>query len=99
MLLQDLDPIRKEDRKWGVWSLIAYWCSDAFNAATWEFASSMLAIGLSYKDAISIVAVGFFTVSIVIALNGAIGVLYHAPFPVLARASWGFWGSYSRSLL
>ena len=54
----------------------------------------MLAIGLSYKDAIAITAVAFFTVSIVISLNGAIGVLYHAPFPVLARASWGFWGSY-----
>ncbi|SLM37387.1 ncs1 allantoate transporter [Lasallia pustulata] len=91
---KDLDPIRREDRKWSVFSLIAYWFSDAFNAATWEFAASMLAIGLSYKDAIGIVATGFFTVSIVIALNGAIGVLYHAPFPVLARASWGFWGSY-----
>lgn len=55
----------------------------------------MLAVGLSYKDAIAIVAVAFFTVSFVISLNGAIGVIYHAPFPVLARASWGFWGSYS----
>ena len=58
----------------------------------------MLAIGLSYKDAVAIVAVAFFTVSIVISLNGAIGVLYHAPFPVLARASWGFWGSYGMNL-
>ena len=90
----DLDPVRKEDRKWNIWSLVAYWFSDAFNAATWEFASSMLAVGLSYRDALGIVAVGFFTVSIVISLNGATGVLYHAPFPVLARASWGFWGSY-----
>jgi NCS1 family nucleobase:cation symporter-1 len=35
--------------------------------------------------------------------TGATGVLYHAPFPVLARASWGFWGSYiaiiSRAIL
>ena len=29
-----------------------------------------------------------------ISLNGAMGVLYHVPFPVLARAGWGFWGSY-----
>jgi NCS1 family nucleobase:cation symporter-1 len=39
----------------------------------------------------------------VIALNGAIGVIHHVPFPVLARASWGFWGSYiaiiSRAIL
>jgi len=93
----DLDPIRREDRKWSVWALIAYWFSDAFNAATWEFASSILAIGLSYKDAVGIVATGFLLVSFVISLNGATGVLYHAPFPVLARASWGFWGSYGRS--
>lgn len=92
----DLDPIRREDRKWSVWALVAYWFSDAFNAATWEFAASILAIGLSYKDAIGIVATAFLLVSIVIALNGATGVLYHAPFPVLARASWGFWGSYGK---
>jgi nucleobase:cation symporter-1, NCS1 family len=38
-----------------------------------------------------------------IALNGAIGVVHHVPFPVIARASWGFWGSYvaiiSRAIL
>ena len=93
----DLDPIRREERKWSVWALIAYWFSDAFNAATWEFAASILAIGLSYKDAIGIVATGFLIVSVVISLNGAVGVLYHAPFPVLARAGWGFWGSYGMS--
>lgn len=92
----DLDPIRRSDRKWSVYALIAYWFSDAFNAATWEFAASIIAIGLSYKDAIGIVATAFLIVSVVISLNGATGVLYHAPFPVLARAGWGFWGSYGR---
>ena len=29
-----------------------------------------------------------------ISFNGAIGVLYHCSFPILSRASWGFWGSY-----
>jgi len=49
------------------------------------------------------VALAFFMISFVIALNGAIGVIHHVPFPVLARASWGFWGSYiaiiSRAIL
>lgn len=48
-------------------------------------------------------ALAFFIISFVIALNGAIGVLHHVPFPVIARASWGFWGSYiaiiSRAIL
>ncbi|ODQ51306.1 uracil permease [Saitoella complicata NRRL Y-17804] len=90
----DLDPVPPHLRKWGLWSFVAYWISDAFNAATWEFASSILAIGLTWKDSLGIVATGFTIVSFVIAANGAIGAIYHAPFPVLARASWGFWGSY-----
>jgi NCS1 family nucleobase:cation symporter-1 len=31
---KDLDPVPPEGRKWGVWSLIAYWISDAFNPGT-----------------------------------------------------------------
>ena len=91
---KDLDPVPPGKRKWGVISFIAYWISDAFNAATWQFASSIIAIGLSWRESLAIVAIAFFIISFVISLNGAIGVLYHASFPVLARASWGFWGSY-----
>ena len=100
---KDLDPVPRHARKWGVTSFLAYWVSDAFNAATWQFAAGIISIGLSWREAIGIVALAFFIVSFVIALNGAIGVIHHAPFPVLARASWGFWGSYiaiiSRAIL
>ncbi|KAF2728179.1 uracil permease [Polyplosphaeria fusca] len=100
---KDLDPVPRHQRKWGVTSFIAYWISDAFNAATWQFASGIIAIGLTWRESIGIVALAFFLVSIVIALNGATGVIHHAPFPILARASWGFWGSYipiiSRAIL
>ncbi|OAG04292.1 uracil permease [Paraphaeosphaeria sporulosa] len=100
---KDLDPVPRHARKWGVTSFIAYWVSDAFNAATWQFAAGIISVGLSWREAIGIVALAFFIVSFVIALNGAIGVIHHAPFPVLARASWGFWGSYiaiiSRAIL
>ncbi|KAF2191834.1 uracil permease [Zopfia rhizophila CBS 207.26] len=100
---KDLDPVPRHTRKWGVTSFIAYWISDAFNAATWQFASSIIAIGLTWRESLGMVALGFFIISIVISLNGATGVIHHAPFPVLARASWGFWGSYvaiiSRAIL
>ncbi|KAF2276463.1 NCS1 allantoate transporter [Westerdykella ornata] len=60
-------------------------------------------VGLSWRESLGIVALAFFIISFVIALNGATGVIHHAPFPVLARASWGFWGSYiaiiSRAIL
>lgn len=54
----------------------------------------MIAVGLTYKEALIIVAISFFIISFVIAGNGTVGAKYHIPFPVIARASWGFWGSY-----
>jgi NCS1 nucleoside transporter family len=91
---RDLDPIPLHQRHWGPLSFVSYWISDAFNAATWQFASSIIAVGLSWRESLAIVAVSFFIISFVIAANGAVGSIYHIPFPVIARASWGFWGSY-----
>ncbi|ETN44471.1 uncharacterized protein HMPREF1541_10141 [Cyphellophora europaea CBS 101466] len=85
---KDLDPVPPGNRKWGVTSFIAYWISDAFNAATWQFAAGIIAVGLTWRESLGIVALAFFIISFVIALNGAIGVLHHVPFPVIARASW-----------
>ncbi|KKY30038.1 putative ncs1 allantoate transporter [Diaporthe ampelina] len=100
---KDLDPVPPHERKWGVTSFIAYWISDAFNAATWQFGASVIAVGLTWRESIAVVAVSFFIISIVIAFNGATGVIHHTPFPVIARAAWGFWGSYvaivSRAIL
>ncbi|KAF7588606.1 hypothetical protein BBP40_005466 [Aspergillus hancockii] len=90
----DLDPVPCDRRQWGPSSFIAYWISDAFNAATWQFASSIVAVGLGWRESLIIVAISFFIISFVIAANGAVGSIYHIPFPVIARASWGFWGSY-----
>ena len=97
-LRPDIDPVRREDRKWGIFSLIAYWASDSFSVAQLELASSILALGLSPRDALIIIALSYLILGFVIALNGATGVLYHVPFPVLSRASWGFWGSYCRQM-
>jgi cytosine/uracil/thiamine/allantoin permease len=54
----------------------------------------MMAVGLGWRESLIIVAISFFIISFVIAANGAVGSIYHIPFPVIARASWGFWGSY-----
>ena len=68
--------------------------SPCYSAATWQFAASIVAVGLTWRESLGIVALSFFIVSFVIALNGAVGAIYHVPFPVIARVSWGFWGSY-----
>ncbi|KAF9561582.1 cytosine-purine permease [Agrocybe pediades] len=90
----DMDPVLPEDRKWTTWSFIAYWVSDATNAAVWQLASSMLAIGLSWRQALPAIAVGNTIIAIVMVLNGTIGARLHIAFPILNRSSFGFWLSY-----
>ena len=43
-----MDPVPPSKRTWTTLNYVAYWISDAMNAAVWELASSMLAIGLSW---------------------------------------------------
>lgn len=63
---KDLDPVPPNRRKWGVTSFIAYWISDAFNAATWQFAAGIIAVGLTWRESLGIVALSFFIISWVV---------------------------------
>jgi cytosine/uracil/thiamine/allantoin permease len=49
---------------------------------------------LRRRQALPAIALGTFLISIVMVLNGTIGARLHIPFPVLNRASFGFWLSY-----
>ncbi|KIP10434.1 hypothetical protein PHLGIDRAFT_65581 [Phlebiopsis gigantea 11061_1 CR5-6] len=91
---KDMDPVEPKDRTWSTYNYIAYWISDATNAAVWELASSMLATGLSWRQALPAIAVGHIVIAIVMVLNGTIGARLHVAFPVLNRSSFGFWFSY-----
>jgi nucleobase:cation symporter-1, NCS1 family len=71
---KDLDPVPPNRRKWGVTSIIAYWISDAFNPATWQFAAGIIAVGLSWRESLGIVALSFFIVSWVVSMPGKITV-------------------------
>ncbi|KAG6331822.1 hypothetical protein ID866_7267 [Astraeus odoratus] len=73
---------------------VTYWVSDATNLAVWELASSMLAIGLSWRQALPCIAAGYVIISMVMVMTGTIGARLHVAFPVLNRSSFGFWFSY-----
>ena len=47
---KDMDPVPEDQRTWSTMNYILYWVSDAANIPTWELASSMLAIGLSWYN-------------------------------------------------
>lgn len=91
---KDMDPVPIRSRTWSTVNYVAYWISDATNAAVWELASSMLATGLSWRQALPAIAVGHCIISVVMVLNGTIGARLHVAFPVLNRSSFGFWFSY-----
>jgi nucleobase:cation symporter-1, NCS1 family len=45
---KDMDPVPPHLRTWTTLDFVGYWVSDALNVALWQFASSLLAIGLSW---------------------------------------------------
>jgi nucleobase:cation symporter-1, NCS1 family len=82
---------------------MVYWATDTINLATWETASAVLAVGLSWREAIPIMVVGTFCVAVPMVLNGAIRAKLHIPFSVIVRSSFGYYFAYfcivSRSIL
>ncbi|KAJ7067258.1 permease for cytosine/purines, uracil, thiamine, allantoin-domain-containing protein [Mycena amicta] len=79
----DMEPVPVHLRTWTTWNYVAYWFSDAFAPATWELASTMIAVGLSWKQSLLVILCGNVILASVILANGTI-----------VRASFGFWFSY-----
>ncbi|KAJ8106161.1 hypothetical protein ONZ43_g7156 [Nemania bipapillata] len=89
-----MDPTPPEQQNWSIWSIVAYWATDVLNLSTWQTASAVLAVGLSWREAIPIMFLGNLAVAIPIVLNGAIGSKLHIPFSVVATSSFGYYLRY-----
>ncbi|KIW18448.1 hypothetical protein PV08_02736 [Exophiala spinifera] len=90
----DMDPVPPQYQTWTLWTWMAYWATDTINLGTWETASSILAVGLNWRDAIPIMVVGTSCVAVPMVLNGAIGAKLHIPFSVIVRSSFGYYFGY-----
>ncbi|ETN41081.1 uncharacterized protein HMPREF1541_03016 [Cyphellophora europaea CBS 101466] len=90
----DFDPIPPSKRTWNWGAYVAYWMADAWAVSNWEVASSMIAVGLSWKYAIGACVLGNSIMGMVITINGRMGAILHTPFPVLARMPFGYYFSY-----
>ncbi|CAD6889551.1 unnamed protein product [Tilletia controversa] len=89
----DLVPVRPEMRSWGWANYVFFWVSDGLNINTWMIASTSLTAGLAWWQAWLAVWIGYGIVSAFVVLTARIGSHYHIGFPVVARASFGIWGS------
>ncbi|KAF2000822.1 hypothetical protein P154DRAFT_545377 [Amniculicola lignicola CBS 123094] len=90
----DFDPIPPSKRTWNWGAYVAYWMADAWAVSNWEVASSMIAVGLSWKMAIGACVLGNTIMGLVITVNGRMGATLHTPFPVLSRMPFGYYFSY-----
>lgn len=66
------------------------WATDMINLGTWQTASSIIAVGLTWRDSLPIMAVGTLCVAIPMVLNGAIGAHLHIPFSIVVRSGFGY---------
>ncbi|KZS90713.1 putative uracil permease [Sistotremastrum niveocremeum HHB9708] len=90
---EDLLPVPPEKRAWKAWNFVTFWIADSFNINTWMIVSSMIQIGLSWWQAWICVWLGYGVVAPFIVLNARPGAMHHITFPVVARQSFGLWGS------
>ena len=54
--------------------------TDAYNCGTYDLASTMLAVGLSWQQSLAAIIVGHLFLSWTITLNGTIGARLNVPF-------------------
>ncbi|KAK7044695.1 permease for cytosine/purines, uracil, thiamine, allantoin-domain-containing protein [Favolaschia claudopus] len=90
---EDLQPVPEEKRTWTAFNFFAFWVADSFNVNTWMIVSSMVQLGLSWWQAWICVWVGYGIVAPFIVLNARPGAIFHVTFPVVARTSFGLYGS------
>ncbi|KAJ3808423.1 permease for cytosine/purines, uracil, thiamine, allantoin-domain-containing protein [Lentinula aff. lateritia] len=90
---EDLLPVPRAKQTWKHRNFVAFWIADSFNVNTWMIASSMIQAGLSWWQAWICVWIGYGIVAPFIVLNARPGAIFHITFPVVARTSFGLYGS------
>jgi nucleobase:cation symporter-1, NCS1 family len=89
----DLAPVPLERRSWTTYNYAALWVAMSVNIPTYMLASSMIAGGMNWKQAIFTVFLGNLLVLVPMLLNAHAGARYGIPFPIFARASFGVLGA------
>jgi NCS1 family nucleobase:cation symporter-1 len=90
---RDLAPTLPERRTWGLYNYIALWFSMSMEITTYQLASSLIAKGMDWKQAVGTVLLGNLIVLVPMLLNAHAGAKYGIPFPVFIRAPFGVRGA------
>jgi len=95
----DMAPVGAAGRKWGLRDMAALWISMAACITTYTLASSLIAGGMNWWQAILTIFLANVIVLIPMILNAHAGTRYGIPFPVYCRASFGIRGANVPALL
>lgn len=87
----DLKP--DTEQKWGWYSIFAFWMSDVHSVGGYVFAASLFALGLNGIQVFISLLAGISIVLLFANLMGKPGQKAGAPFPVIARMSFGVFGA------
>ncbi|HEY1767642.1 MAG TPA: NCS1 family nucleobase:cation symporter-1 [Terracidiphilus sp.] len=96
---RDLLPTTPAQRTWGFYNYTALWFSMCMEITTYQLASSLIAKGMDWKQAIGTVLLGNVIVLIPMLLNAHAGAKYGIPFPVFIRAPFGVRGANLAAIL
>ena len=96
---KDLAPTSQSQRTWSTYNYIALWFSMSMEVTTYMLASSLIAGGMNWKQAVFTILLGNLIVLIPMLLNAHAGAKYGIPFPVFVRASFGPVGANIPALL
>ena len=96
---RDLAPTTPAQRTWGFYNYTALWFSMCMEITTYQLASSLIAKGMDWKQAIGTVLLGNLIVLVPMLLNAHAGAKYGIPFPVFIRAPFGVRGANLAAIL
>jgi len=96
---QDLSPTRLEERTWSTYNVASLWIGMAVCIPTYMLAAGLVDKGMSWLQALVTILLGNLIVLVPMILIAHPGTRYGIPFPVLARSSFGVFGSNVPGLL
>jgi NCS1 family nucleobase:cation symporter-1 len=85
----DLRPLRRSERTWTWWNYSTIWMGIVHNLVAWQVAANLIAIGMSFWEALGCVVSAYLVAFLAILANSFLGAKYGLSFPVLIRAAFG----------
>ncbi|MCG8470132.1 MAG: NCS1 family nucleobase:cation symporter-1 [Gemmatimonadetes bacterium] len=94
----DIAPTSMTARTWRRWHFVALWVAMSVCIPTYMLAASMIDAGMSWWQSLLTIQLGNVIVLVPMIVNAHAGTRYGIPFPVLARASFGWKGAHVASV-